>query len=60
MCVLADTHGCPVQPSWAKITRKVHGKSQRAESKDQRQRAESKDQCADMCTNGQPPTSCVC
>ncbi|CAG7863614.1 unnamed protein product [Brassica rapa] len=39
------------QPTWAKITRTVHGKGQRAESKDQR---------ADMCTDGQPRTSCVC
>ncbi|CAG7875846.1 unnamed protein product [Brassica rapa] len=38
------------QPTWAKITRTVHGKGQRAESKDQR---------ADMCTYGQPRTSCV-
>ncbi|CAG7863070.1 unnamed protein product [Brassica rapa] len=37
------------QPTWAKITRTVHGKGQRAESKDQR---------ADMCTDGQPLTSC--
>ncbi|CAG7863597.1 unnamed protein product, partial [Brassica rapa] len=58
LCVLADTHGRP--PTWAKITRTVHGKGQRAESKDQRQRAESKDQRADMCTDGQPRTSCVC
>ncbi|CAG7863045.1 unnamed protein product, partial [Brassica rapa] len=36
MCVLTDTHGRPVQPTWAKITRTVHGKGQRAESKDQR------------------------
>ncbi|CAG7875859.1 unnamed protein product, partial [Brassica rapa] len=56
LCVLADTHGRP--PMWAKITRTVHGKGQRAESKDQR--AESKDQRADMCTDGQPRTSCVC
>ncbi|CAG7863476.1 unnamed protein product, partial [Brassica rapa] len=35
---------------WAKITRTVHGKGQRAESKDQR---------ADMSTDGQPRTSCV-
>ncbi|CAG7876070.1 unnamed protein product [Brassica rapa] len=35
---------------WAKITRTVHGKGQRAESKDQR---------ADMCTDGQPQTSCT-
>nr|VDC71436.1 unnamed protein product [Brassica rapa] len=35
---------------WAKITRTVHGKGQRAESKDQR---------ADMCTDGQPRKSCV-
>ncbi|CAG7876263.1 unnamed protein product [Brassica rapa] len=40
-----------VHPTWAKITRTVHGKGQRAESKDQR---------ADMCTDGQPQTSCVC
>ncbi|CAG7875935.1 unnamed protein product [Brassica rapa] len=51
MCVLADTHGRPVQPTWAKITRTFHGKGQHAESKDQR---------ADMCTDGQPRTSCVC
>ncbi|CAG7863270.1 unnamed protein product, partial [Brassica rapa] len=38
------------QPKWAKITRTVHGKGQRAESKDQR---------ADMCTDGQPQTSCT-
>ncbi|CAG7863405.1 unnamed protein product [Brassica rapa] len=38
------------QPTWAKITQTVHGKSQRAESKDQR---------ADMCTDGQPRTSCT-
>ncbi|CAG7870726.1 unnamed protein product, partial [Brassica rapa] len=43
LCVLADT--------WAKITQTVHGKGQRAESKDQR---------PDMCTDGQPRTSCVC
>ncbi|CAG7870632.1 unnamed protein product [Brassica rapa] len=62
LCVLTDTHGRP--PMWAKITRTVHGKGQRAESKDQR---------ADMCTDGQPQshgrpvcadghtqTSCVC
>ncbi|CAG7870945.1 unnamed protein product [Brassica rapa] len=52
------------QPTWAKITRTVHGKGQRAESKDQLhgkgQRAESKDQRADMCTDEQPQTSCVC
>ncbi|CAG7870727.1 unnamed protein product [Brassica rapa] len=57
MCVLTDTHGCPVCanghpqtlcPTWAKITRTVHGKGQHAESKDQR---------ADMCTDGQPRTS---
>ncbi|CAG7871025.1 unnamed protein product, partial [Brassica rapa] len=35
------------QPTWAKITQIVHGKGQRAESKDQR---------ADMCTDGQPRT----
>ncbi|CAG7870871.1 unnamed protein product, partial [Brassica rapa] len=49
LCVLTDTHGRPVQPTWAKITQTVHGKGQRAESKDQR---------ADMCTDGQPQTSC--
>ncbi|CAG7863105.1 unnamed protein product [Brassica rapa] len=42
MCVLTDTHGCPVQPTWAKITQTVHGQGQRA----------------DMCTDGQPRTSC--
>ncbi|CAG7871002.1 unnamed protein product [Brassica rapa] len=36
------------QPTWAKITRNVHGKGQRAESNDHR---------ADMCTDGQPQTS---
>ncbi|CAG7870520.1 unnamed protein product [Brassica rapa] len=75
ICVLMDSHGRPVcadghtqthtdshrptdvlcvltrQPMWAKITRTVHGKGQRVESKDQ---------CADMCTDGQPRTSCVC
>ncbi|CAG7863536.1 unnamed protein product [Brassica rapa] len=58
LCVLTR------QPTWAKITRTVHGKVQRAESKDQLhgkgQRAESKDQRANMCTDGQPRTSCVC
>ncbi|CAG7863256.1 unnamed protein product [Brassica rapa] len=44
-----DSHGRPVQRTWAKITQTVHGKGQRAESKDQR---------ADMCTDGQPRTSC--
>ncbi|CAG7863179.1 unnamed protein product, partial [Brassica rapa] len=48
LCLLADTNRRPVQPTWAKITRTVHGKGQRAESKDQR---------ADMCTDGQPRTS---
>ncbi|CAG7863356.1 unnamed protein product, partial [Brassica rapa] len=43
-----DSHGRPVQPTWAKITRTVHGKGQHVESKDQR---------ADMCTDGQPRTS---
>ncbi|CAG7870550.1 unnamed protein product [Brassica rapa] len=38
------------QPTWDKITQTVHGKGQRAESNDQR---------ADMCTEGQPRTSCV-
>ncbi|CAG7863667.1 unnamed protein product, partial [Brassica rapa] len=59
ICILMDSHGRPAcadghtwtQPTWAKITRTVHGKGQRAESKDQR---------ADMCTDGQPRTSCVC
>ncbi|CAG7876047.1 unnamed protein product, partial [Brassica rapa] len=37
MCVLNK------QPTWAKITQTVHGKGQRAESKDQH---------ADMCTDG--------
>ncbi|CAG7863662.1 unnamed protein product, partial [Brassica rapa] len=45
-----DSHGHHVQPTWGKITRTVHGKGQRAESKDQR---------ADMCTDGQPRASCV-
>ncbi|CAG7863534.1 unnamed protein product, partial [Brassica rapa] len=36
LCVLADTHGRPVQPTWDKITQTVHGKGQRADSKDQR------------------------
>ncbi|CAG7875875.1 unnamed protein product [Brassica rapa] len=36
------------QPTWDKITQTVHGKGQRAESKDQR---------SDMCTEGQPRTS---
>ncbi|CAG7870873.1 unnamed protein product, partial [Brassica rapa] len=52
LCVLTDTHGQPRTscPTWDKITQTVHGKGQRAESKDQR---------ADMCTEGQPRTSCV-
>ncbi|CAG7870800.1 unnamed protein product [Brassica rapa] len=50
LCVLKDTHGRPVQPTWAKITLTVHGKGQRAESKDQR---------ADMCNDGQPRTASV-
>ncbi|CAG7870551.1 unnamed protein product [Brassica rapa] len=36
------------QPTWDKITQTVHGKGQRAESKDER---------ADMCTEGQPRPS---
>ncbi|CAG7870709.1 unnamed protein product, partial [Brassica rapa] len=36
LCALADTHRRPVQPTWAKITQTVHGKGQRAESKNQR------------------------
>ncbi|CAG7876062.1 unnamed protein product, partial [Brassica rapa] len=57
LCVLTDSHGRPVCaeghtrtscPTWAKITQTVHGKGQRAESRDQR---------ADMCTDGQPRTS---
>ncbi|CAG7863469.1 unnamed protein product, partial [Brassica rapa] len=51
------------QPTWAKITQTVPGKGQRVEPKDQLhrkgQRAESKEQRADMCTDGQPRTSCV-
>ncbi|KAG5397800.1 hypothetical protein IGI04_019614 [Brassica rapa subsp. trilocularis] len=54
LCVLTDGHGRPVcadghtdthiqQPTWAKITRTVHGKGQRA----------------DMCTDGQPDVLCV-
>ena len=39
------------QPTWAKITRTIDRKGQRSESQDQ---------CADMCTDGQPRTSCVC
>ncbi|CAG7876264.1 unnamed protein product [Brassica rapa] len=38
------------QPTWAKITQTVHGKGQRAESKDQR---------ADIYTDGQTRRSCV-
>ncbi|CAG7870698.1 unnamed protein product [Brassica rapa] len=58
LCVLADTHGRP--PTWAKITRTVHGKGQRADIPRKGQRAESKDQRADMCTDGQPHTACMC
>ncbi|CAG7863204.1 unnamed protein product [Brassica rapa] len=61
LCVLTDTHGCP--PTWAKITRTVHGKGQRADTRTvhgKGQHAESKDQHADMCTDGQPRTSCAC
>ncbi|CAG7863602.1 unnamed protein product, partial [Brassica rapa] len=58
LCVLTNTHGRPIQPTWAKITQTFHRKGQRAESKDQL--AESKDQRGDMCTDGQPRTTCVC
>ncbi|CAG7870766.1 unnamed protein product, partial [Brassica rapa] len=69
LCVLTDSHRQPRtscvcwrtptdvlcvlnrQPTWDKISQTVHGKGQGAESKDQR---------ADMCTDGQPRTSCVC
>ncbi|CAG7871031.1 unnamed protein product, partial [Brassica rapa] len=56
LCVLADTHGHVLcvrnrHPTRAKISRTVHRKGHRAESKNQR---------ADMCTDGQPRTSCVC
>ncbi|CAG7870593.1 unnamed protein product [Brassica rapa] len=44
-------HGKGQLPKRAKITRTVHRKGQSAESNDQR---------ADMCTDGQPRTSCVC
>ncbi|CAG7875932.1 unnamed protein product, partial [Brassica rapa] len=36
------------QPTWAKITQKIHRKGQRPESEDQR---------SDMCTDGQPRTN---
>nr|VDC67020.1 unnamed protein product [Brassica rapa] len=52
LCVLTNSHRQP--------RTSCHGRGQRAESKDQRQRAESKDQRTDMCTDGQPQTSCVC
>ncbi|CAG7863188.1 unnamed protein product [Brassica rapa] len=48
LCMLTDTHGRP--PTWAKITRTIHGKGQRAESKNQR---------TDIYTDGQPRTSCT-
>ncbi|CAN7092459.1 unnamed protein product [Brassica rapa subsp. narinosa] len=50
LCVLMDSHRQPRTscPTWAKITRTIHGKGQLAESKDQR---------ADMCTDGQPQTA---
>ncbi|CAG7875854.1 unnamed protein product, partial [Brassica rapa] len=61
ICILMDSYERPVcadghtwtatDPTLAKITQTVHGKGQHAESKDQR---------ADMCTDGQPQTSCVC
>ncbi|CAG7871046.1 unnamed protein product, partial [Brassica rapa] len=65
LCVLVETHGRPVYVLCVlKDTHRLHRKGQRAESKDQLhgkgQRAESKDQRADMCTDGQPRTSCVC
>ncbi|CAG7863452.1 unnamed protein product, partial [Brassica rapa] len=49
--VCADEHTRTSCPTWAKIPQTVHGKGQRAEYKDQR---------SDMCTDGQPRTSCVC
>ena len=55
LCVRADTHGSPVCTEQTAHIGQNHpnspGKGQRAESKDQR---------ADMCTDGQPRTSCVC
>ncbi|CAG7870579.1 unnamed protein product, partial [Brassica rapa] len=65
LCVLTDTHGRPVSTDVLCVLADTHGRpGQRAESKDQLhgkgQRAESKDHCADMCTDGQPWTSCVC
>ncbi|CAG7863013.1 unnamed protein product, partial [Brassica rapa] len=50
LCVTPTNVLCVLnrQPTWAKITQRVHGEGQRAESKDQR---------ADMCTDGQPRMS---
>ncbi|CAG7870509.1 unnamed protein product, partial [Brassica rapa] len=50
MCVMTDIHGWPVCADGHPRT-SFHGKGQRADSNDQR---------ADMCTDGQPRTSCVC
>ncbi|CAG7870808.1 unnamed protein product [Brassica rapa] len=47
LCVLTDTHERLVYSPRGPKTQTVHGKGQRAESKDQR---------ADMCTDGQPRT----
>ncbi|CAG7871022.1 unnamed protein product, partial [Brassica rapa] len=48
LCVLTDTQGRLICADGHPRT-SFHGKGQRAESKDQR---------ADMCTDGQPRTSC--
>ncbi|CAG7870541.1 unnamed protein product [Brassica rapa] len=51
VCAGGHLRTSSVQPTWTKITQTIHRKGQHAESKDQR---------ADMCTDGQPWTSCVC
>ncbi|CAG7870619.1 unnamed protein product, partial [Brassica rapa] len=52
LCVLTDSHGRPVQPTWAKITQTVHGKGQHAESRDQ----PTDVLCVLTDTHGQPRT----
>ncbi|CAG7863166.1 unnamed protein product, partial [Brassica rapa] len=60
-----DSHGCLVcadgqqetQPTWAKITRAVHGKGQRAESKDQLADMSTDVPCVLTDTHGQPRTT---
>ncbi|CAG7863647.1 unnamed protein product [Brassica rapa] len=56
--VCADGH-TQTQPTWAKITRTVHGKGQRTESKDQRADMSTDVLCVLMDTHGRPVSTDV-